>query len=147
MMTTNWITPYNSTPGDIALRVGKLVALGACAGAVMTVARGKTDPMHIVSGGARIATVLGLFGATKTAAELTLPQHPTATSLLSGGVAVFVPNAVFTSRAEILQKIFEAQSGRKPTRISVLAYSAISGAVLLGGTDLIARAIGDGRGI
>ena len=46
----------------------------------------------------------------------------------------------------LLREIYKANTGRVPGVATVLGYSAVSGALLLGGADLAVQTISGGQG-
>ena len=96
---------------------------------------------HMNTGLFKAAARLGgggcLFGVTKISCEWAAPDAPVAHSLIAGGAAICLPNMLFPARTALLQQIYSANTGRTPTVGTVLAYSAVSGSILLGGTDLL----------
>ena len=102
----------------------------------------------------RFGGVLGLFAATRSAADAALGPLPSDArpspprllpSLIAGAVAVALPTAFIPARQQFLRAYYASLLRREKAAVSlalVLASSALSGGVTMGGADYLLRRAG-----
>merc|ERR1711907_291605 len=127
-------------------RVSLLTGAAGVAGAVHCALTQTAHARPVLMAGGRLGGVAVLFGTAKTCSWLCMPEHPALNSLVAGGVAIALPNAFYSQRRALLREVYKAHTGRLPGVATVLAYSAVSGALLLGGMDVIVQVVSGGQG-
>jgi hypothetical protein len=129
-----------------AKRVALPAFLAGGVGGAFTALRniGRVDPpttiKRTVSSFGKAGSIFGLFTVVKMIME-EYSDSGALNSATAGAIAVSVPNLIVPSRTQMLQSMFSGQMGHRVTVPSVAMYSAVSGALLLGGGDYLLTAI------
>ena len=161
-MDACWRVVESSFRGAAVGGVGTLVLAGAVSAALaasgrrLLISRAATEA---ASGAARVAALAGVFSGVRTAADCALSggsggsvggAPPLLPSLIAGAASVALPTAAVPARASALRgqlSSLAAAATRGDRRVAVgtaaaVAVSAVSGAVVLGGTDYAVRLAG-----